>query len=121
MSNCPFCAIAQSNAPAHIIHNGPHVMAFMDVNPINDGHVLVIPRVHEPHLQNLDDTVYLEVMHTAKRLARALHAAFTPQRVGLTVAGFDVPHAHLHVLPLHHYHDLTSRRYLERGDVHPPR
>lgn len=113
MTDCIFCSIAHGHTPAFIVHENSHVIAFMDTNPINAGHVLVTPRIHEEHLQDLPENIYSEVMLAGRKIARILNALYSPKKVGLAVAGFDISHAHLHVIPLHHYHDLTSRHYLE--------
>ena len=117
-TDCPFCSIASGDIPAAIVYQDPSVVAFMDKNPINPGHVLVVPRVHEKDLQELSDDIYLKVCLAAKTLAKAIQATYSPKKVGFAVAGFDVPHAHLHVIPLHHYHDMTSRRYVKDGEFH---
>jgi rifampin ADP-ribosylating transferase len=115
---CPFCAIVRGEIDAVVLHREASVVAFMDKNPINPGHVLVIPNEHVAHLQDLAEERYVELMKIARRISRAANAAYSPPKMGLAVAGFDVPHAHLHVIPLHDYHDLTSSRYLRDGRLH---
>ena len=112
MTDCVFCSIARRTVPAFIVHEDADVVAFMDKNPINSGHILVIPKFHEQHFQELSDDLYSKVALVAKRLAKAVDALYAPKKVGFAVAGFDVPHAHLHVIPMHDYHDLTSQHYL---------
>ncbi|MCK6470934.1 MAG: HIT domain-containing protein [Planctomycetes bacterium] len=114
---CAFCSIVRGESNAVIVHSDLKTIAFMDKNPINPGHVLIIPRIHQVHIQDLDDDAYLGVMRTARRIAQAVACVYSPPKVGFAVAGFDISHAHLHVIPLHDYHDLTSRRYLERGEL----
>ncbi len=85
----------------------------MSLVAINPGHVLVVPRVHEPDFHRLDPRIYQEVFSLAQKLAGAIDKAYRPKKVGLLVAGFDVPHTHVHVLPMHDYHDITSRQMLD--------
>jgi histidine triad (HIT) family protein len=110
---CPFCAIVAGAAPAHRLYEDDAVLAFMDIRPIRPGHVLVIPKAHVPEFQMLDDASYVAVMLAGKRIAEAVALAVRPLRVGLAIAGFDVPHTHVHVVPMHDYHDLTSKRLLD--------
>ena len=93
--------------------------AFLDKNPINPYHLLVIPNVHVPDFDELDDETYTAVMRVAKRMAAILKDVAAPKKVGLVIAGFDVPHAHIHVIPMHDYHDITSRHYIEGTLVRP--
>jgi histidine triad (HIT) family protein len=80
----------------------------MDHRPLNPGHVLVIPKCHEPDVHRLDDDMYLAVMKTGKRLAEVLAELFEPPKVGLFVIGFHVPHVHVHVVPLYSIDDFTA-------------
>lgn len=118
MASCGFCSIADGSAPAIVVYQDAEVVGFMDKNPINPGHVLIIPKVHHEHLQHLPEACYRRVWTVAKRIAQALEAEYAPPKVGLVVAGLDVRHAHVHVVPLHEYHDITSRRYIEGGRFH---
>jgi histidine triad (HIT) family protein len=117
-SDCPFCAIARGELAAELVHRDDLVAAFMDKNPINPGHVLVIPRAHVEHIQDLPEQAYVALMMVARRIAQAANLVYSPPKVGFAVAGFDVRHAHLHVVPLHDYHDLTSSRYLKSAEFH---
>lgn len=109
---CPFCQIIRGHAPAHVVYEDDATCAFLDRRPINSGHVLVIPRLHVADFYALEDDVYGRLMRTVKRIAAAVNALTRPRKVGLVVAGFDVPHTHVHVVPMHDYHDITSRAYL---------
>lgn len=111
--SCVFCFIASRRADAAIVLEDASVVAFMDARPIRPGHVLVIPRTHSPDLLDLDTVTYVHVLDAARTIGRAIRQVFQPKRVGIVVAGFDVPHAHVHVIPMHDYHDVTSRALLE--------
>ena len=118
MPDCPFCRIVGGETEAVLVYSNNAVVAFMDKNPINPGHVLIVPREHVEHVQDLAEGTYVDLMKAARRIAQAANKVYAPRKVGFAVAGFDVPHAHLHVVPLHDYHDLTSARYLNNGKLH---
>jgi histidine triad (HIT) family protein len=102
-----------------VIFEDEATLAFLDRQPINPGHALVVPRRHEPDLFSLNEEEYLAVMRTARRVAASVRTAINPAKVGLLVAGWDVPHAHVHVVPMHAYHDLTSKQILDGKRAHP--
>lgn len=101
---CVFCGIVAGVVPADVVHEDERVVAFMDVNPAADGHVLVVPRTHARNLLDIDDEDAAAVGRATARVARAVHAALAPD--GLTTfqanepAGWqDVMHLHVHVVP----------------------
>lgn len=107
-----FTRIINGEIPAHKVYETDAVLAFMDINPVNPGHVLVVPKKEVDDLFQLDDETYAEVMNVVQKLARAVQKAKNPLRVGLLVLGFDVPHAHVHVIPLQQSGDLMTRRMI---------
>src|SRR6478735_4411742 len=117
--DCPFCQIAQGAASAHILFKDARTTAFLDLRPINPGHTLVIPNEHEPDFFHLSDDLYSDLKLAVKRLAAVLAEVTQPQKVGLIIAGFDVPHTHIHVVPMHDYHDITSRAFADPDRVLP--
>lgn len=106
--SCIFCRIVAGQTPCHRVFEDDGVLAFMDHRPLNPGHVLVIPKRHEPDVHRLDEPTYLAVMKTVKRLAEGLAALFEPPKVGLFVIGFHVPHVHVHVVPLYSIDDFSA-------------
>lgn len=113
METCIFCKIINGDIPASKIYEDDSVLAFLDIHPVREGHTLVIPKVHVPEFQDMEDGGYARVMAAAKKVARALRQSTEAKRVGLSIVGFDVPHAHVHVIPLHEADDITSKRRLE--------
>ena len=113
---CVFCSIVAGDTNAALVVRRAGATAFMDLCPIRPGHVLVVPDFHEQDFEALEHARMCDVMSVAGEVARAVKQAFAPPKVGFAVAGFDVPHAHLHVIPLHHPDDLTSKRLLD-GDL----
>lgn len=106
-SFCPFCRIAAEPAVAATVLQSPLALAFLDIRPMRPGHALVVPRRHESDFWRLTADEHAEMLALARQLAQAQQALFNPLRAGLLVAGFDVAHAHLHVIPLHEATDLT--------------
>jgi histidine triad (HIT) family protein len=104
-SSCVFCDIVAGRAEASVVHTDEHVVAFMDIEPVTDGHVLVVPRVHAASLEELDEDAGAHVFRTAHRLARALRRSGLPcEGVNMFLADGEaafqeVFHVHLHVLP----------------------
>ena len=101
---CPFCGIVAGTTPAHVVHQGPGAIAFLDAFPAARPHVLVVPRAHAPTLVDLDDGAIDELFRTVKLVQQRIQAAFRP--VGFNVgwnhgraAGQHVDHLHVHVLP----------------------
>jgi histidine triad (HIT) family protein len=115
-ADCIFCRILRREIPSHVVHDDQDVFAFMDIRPIQPGHSLVIPKLHVDHFSDLPDEAATRVLMVAQRLAKRIRATLGPPRVGLLVGGFAVPHAHLHVVPMHDGHDITSQKYAKVAD-----
>lgn len=113
MSDCIFCRIVAGTIPSIRICEDEHALAFMDIRPIQPGHALVIPKKHVENVIDLEAADYDGVMRMAQRVGRAIGAEWKPPKVGLAVIGFDVAHAHVHVLPLLTISDITSGRILD--------
>lgn len=115
MKDCLFCKIAQGALPAHVLHRDDHVMAFLDLHPIREGHALVIPRAHHVWFEDMPADLAARVTHCAQGIARAMKALYRVERVSMFFTGIHVPHAHAHIVPMHHVHDVTSAAYLADG------
>ena len=113
MSNCIFCRIVEGSIPSVRIGENDAAVAFMDIRPIQPGHALVIPRRHVENVIDMEPAEYDDVMRLVHQIGRAIDAEWKPPKVGLAVIGFDVPHAHVHVLPLIKTSDITSGRILD--------
>ena len=118
-NQCIFCAIIRKAAHGFLVYENPHAVVFLDRRPINVGHLLIVPRQHVEALYALDEPSFIAFMLVVKRMAAMLEAIYLPQKVGMLAAGFDVAHAHLHVLPLYDYHDITSKVILEGKRANP--
>jgi len=96
-----FTRIIDGEIPGRFIWRDDTCVAFMDVRPLNRGHVLVVPRAEVDHWVDLDGETVAHLMAVAHRVAEAQQAAgLAPDRVGLMIAGFEVPHVHVHVVPI---------------------
>jgi histidine triad (HIT) family protein len=119
MVDCGFCKISKHESPAHVVYENDSVIAFLDKHPIHPGHILVVPKTHEPDFYKLDDKQFSELMFAVKKLSGAVHNFAHPKKVGLIIAGWDVPHTHVHIVPMHEYHDITSKSLLEGKKANP--
>jgi histidine triad (HIT) family protein len=104
MSDCIFCAIVRRESPASLTHEDDTVIAFMDIQPITHGHMLVVPREHAVLMQDLNETVAMRAFKVARRMAALARQTLGASGVNLLVmdgeAAFqDVPHFHVHVIP----------------------
>jgi histidine triad (HIT) family protein len=116
---CIFCAIIEKAANSFIVYENPHAVVFLDRHPINVGHLLIVPRHHVEAFYALDEKSFIELMLVVKRMASIIEAIYQPKKVGMLAAGFDVAHAHLHILPMYDYHDITSKVILEGKRANP--
>lgn len=122
--DCLFCRIARGELPAHVVHEDDDVVAFLDLYPIRPGHALVIPRDHHVWFEDLPAQLSLRVMEVSQMLSRRMKRLYGVERVAMFFTGIHVPHAHAHVVPMHHLHDVTSQVYLSEGPegyTTPPR
>jgi histidine triad (HIT) family protein len=118
-TRCPFCEIVAGRAPVSLIHKDETILAFMTLRPFAPGECTVIPRAHVDHFTDLDDETAKRIIVAAQRIGRRMQKVFAPERVGMVVHGYGVPHAHLVLVPQHGPHDITSSRYahLEDGRI----
>lgn len=105
-----FSKIISGEIPSYKILENDKFFAFLDINPLVEGHVLVIPKTEVDKLYDLDDTYLSEMLVFAKPLCHALETAMNCVRVGLSVIGLEVPHAHLHLLPINEMDDTNFTR-----------
>jgi histidine triad (HIT) family protein len=124
VDNCVFCAIVSGDAPASIVYGDDTVMAFMDISPVNAGHLLVIPRRHMAALADLDEETGARLFNIATRLSRALRrSGVRCEGVNLFLADGEaafqeVFHVHLHVVPRF---AGDAFRIVDEGTSHPSR
>jgi len=111
MSDSIFTKIIKGEIPAYKIYEDEKTLAFLDINPVQPGHTLVIPKKEVEFLWDLEDEDYMAVMATAKKVARHIREKLDKPYVGVQVVGIDVPHTHIHVIPFETQEEFRS---------HPP-
>lgn len=104
-----FSKIVSGEIPCYKVAEDDNFLAFLDINPLKAGHTLVIPKEEIDYLFDIDDTLLSKMMVFSKKVARALGEAVPCKRVGITVLGFDVPHAHIHLVPMEDMQDMNFR------------
>ncbi|WP_306551404.1 HIT family protein [Daejeonella sp.] len=105
-----FSKIVAGQIPAHKVAETLEYLAFLDINPLTEGHLLVIPKKEVDYLFDLDSETYVGLMMFAKIVAIGLKRAIPCERIGLTVIGLEVPHAHIHLIPMNTMDDMNFSR-----------
>lgn len=101
-----FTRIIDGELPGRFVYTDDRCVAFLSVNPLRAGHTLVVPRLEVDHWIDLAPTDWEHLMRIAQRLAAALHRAYEPTKVGMMLAGLEVPHVHIHLVPIDGVNDL---------------
>ena len=96
-----FTRIINGEIPCYKVAEDENYFAFLDISPLAKGHTLVVPKQEVDYLFDLDDELYTGLQLFAKKVARAIDKAVPCKRVGVAVIGLEVPHAHIHLIPLH--------------------
>ncbi|MES2416634.1 MAG: HIT family protein [Bacteroidota bacterium] len=102
-----FSKIVSGEIPAHKVAETADFLAFLDVNPLVMGHVLVIPKKEIDYIFDMDDEIYVGLTLFAKRVAKAVKIAFPCTKVGVAVVGLEVPHTHIHLIPMNKVSDMN--------------
>ena len=114
---CVFCGIVAGREPAHIVWQDDEHMAFLDINPITSGHVLLIPRAHVHWVDDLSPDAYARLFARVRVLTEPIAVAAGAPRTGIAVEGFGVAHAHVHLVPIWRVGDLDPRRHSPASDA----
>ena len=105
-----FSKIVSGEIPAYKVAETIDFLAFLDINPLAEGHVLVIPKQEVDYLFDMDDALYTELQIFAKIVATGLKKAVPCKKVGVAVIGLEVPHAHIHLIPMNRVDDMNFAR-----------
>jgi len=106
-----FTNIAKGEIPSYKVAENDEFYAFLDIAPMAKGHTLVIPKnVEDDYIFNLDENTYIGLCAFARKVAQAIKAAIPCQRVGVAVLGMEVPHTHIHLVPLQTEADMDFRK-----------
>ncbi|MCA9350900.1 HIT family protein [Candidatus Saccharibacteria bacterium] len=116
MEDSIFTKIITGAIPSHKVYEDDLTVAFLDIHPVQSGHVLVVSKKQMDHFDDLPDEDYQAVWQTVKKIAKAQKKAFNPNRVGVQVVGLDVPHAHIHVIP---FNSLDEYRNVPNMNAEP--
>jgi len=102
-----FSKIIKREIPAHIVAEDDHYIAFLDIMPLVKGHALVVPKVEVDYIFDLDDKTFTGLNLFAKKVSTAIKKATGCKRVGVAVLGMEVPHAHIHLVPMNAMSDMN--------------
>jgi histidine triad (HIT) family protein len=105
-----FTKIIDREIPAHIVAEDEHYLAFLDISPLAEGHTLVIPKKEIDYLFDIEDEILAGLIIFAKKVARAVEKSVRCKRIGVAVIGLEVPHAHIHLIPLQRVDDINFSR-----------
>lgn len=111
-----FTKIIEGEIPAHKILENDDFLAFLDIRPIKTGHTLVIPKCEIDYIFDLDDQLLSEILVFSKKVAKIIEKAVECKRIGIMVAGLEVPHAHVHLVPISSLGELNFANAKEAKD-----
>lgn len=101
-----FSRIVSGEIPCYKVHEDNKFLAFLDINPLQKGHTLVIPKTEVDYIFDLDDSTLSEMMIFAKVVSKKIKSVFPCKKIGVTVIGLEVPHAHIHLIPINSMKDM---------------
>lgn len=104
-----FSKIIRGEIPCYKIAEDENFFAFLDISPMTKGHTLVVPKIEEDYIFNLEDKTVGDMMIFAKKVAKAIRQAVPCVRIGVAVLGMEVPHAHIHLVPINKESDLNFK------------
>lgn len=104
-----FSKIIAGEIPCYKVAENDHFLAFLDIFPLKKGHVLVVPKKEVDYIFDLDDETYQGLMAFSKKVASAIKKSVPCNRIGVTVIGLEVPHAHVHLIPINSENDMNFR------------
>lgn len=102
-----FSKIIDGEIPSYKIAENKHFYSFLDINPMSKGHTLIVPKKEIDYIFDLDDNTLAEMHLFAKQVAKAIEKAIPCKRIGIMVIGLEVPHAHIHLIPITNESDMS--------------
>ena len=105
-----FTKIVERDIPAHIVAEDADHIAFLDINPLTIGHTLVIPKKEVDYIYDLSEEELIALQLFAKKVAKAIEETVNCRRIGIAVIGLEVPHAHIHLIPINNMDDMNFSR-----------
>lgn len=111
-----FTKIIQGEIPSHKIAEDDRFIAFLDVNPNTQGHTLCVPKKEIDKIFELDEDLYADLMLFSRKIALALRKTITCKRIGIAVVGLEVPHVHVHLIPLNSMRDMDFSKKVKMSN-----
>ena len=111
-----FTKIINREIPGHIVAEDDNFIAFLDINPNAKGHTLCVPKKEVDKLFDLDDDSYAQLMQFAKKVGLGIRRSIDCKRVGMSVVGLEVPHVHVHLIPLNKMSEMTFQEKVKMQD-----
>ncbi|MEI7724766.1 MAG: HIT family protein [Bacteroidota bacterium] len=105
-----FTRIIQGEIPCYKVAEDENFLAFLDINPLQEGHTLVIPKKEVNYIFDIEDNLHADLWNFAKKIGKAIEKVVPCKRIGITVIGLEVPHAHIHLIPLKTLYDMDFRK-----------
>jgi histidine triad (HIT) family protein len=105
-----FTRIVNGEIPCYKVDEDENYLAFLDINPLQEGHTLVIPKKEINYIFDVDNELHAGLWNFAKKIGKAIEKVVPCQRIGITVIGLEVPHAHVHLIPLKTMYDMDFRK-----------
>ena len=105
-----FTRIIHGEIPAYKVAEDDKYYAFLDINPLSVGHTLVVPKAEVDYIFDLDDETYPGLWQFAKKVGKAVESVVSCKRIGLVVLGLEIPHAHIHIIPLNSESDIDFKK-----------
>lgn len=118
MPDSIFSKIIRGEIPSYKVYEDEHVYAFLDIEPINPGHTLVVPKTEVDHLWDLEEPAYANLLTVSKKLALHIRKTLNAPRVAMVVDGWAIPHAHIHLVPV--YEGLEATQLKPKTDQNTP-
>ncbi len=111
-----FTKIVQGEIPAYKVAEDSQFLAFLDIRPNCKGHTLCIPKKEVDYIFDMEEQMYMELMRFSRKVALALEKTVSCKRVGVAVVGLEVPHTHVHLIPLNDMNDMNFANHYEMTD-----
>lgn len=108
-----FTKIIKGEIPSYKVAEDNDFIAFLDINPNAKGHTLCVPKVEVDKVFDLDETTYLKLMTFSRKVAKALEKAIPCKRLGMSIIGLEVPHVHVHLIPLNQMSDMDFSKKIK--------
>jgi len=105
-----FSKIIAGEIPSYKVAESEMFYAFLDINPVAKGHTLVVPKIEVDYIFHLEDDILQKMMVFAKQVSLAIEKAIPCNRIGISVIGLEVPHAHIHLMPINKLHDMNFEK-----------